>query len=148
MLPIYNIFNKNKQMCPSETNFVVFCLLYSPVQASSGSQPACLGSIYRCILFFHSGYILMEHFAVLVRVGSYISREKKKTWDCRKWSFNDMSHRKAHSDESRSSIISTYSSDFLFPKKLLHTFSNASQALFSAKFNWFLKSGSWNSCFT
>ena len=56
------------------TSFVsCILLLVSPVQASNSNQPTNSGSICCCI-FFNSEYILMEHFTVLVRDGSHVSR--------------------------------------------------------------------------
>lgn len=51
-------------------------LLVSSVQGSSSNQPTYLPSIYHCIFFFHSVFILMKPFTVLVRDGCHISREK------------------------------------------------------------------------
>jgi len=48
----------------------------------------------------------------------------------------------ARYEEGSSSIISTYISDFLFPRNLGHMFSKTSQSLLSVEFNIFLKSGS------
>ena len=91
-------------------------LLVSPVQASSSSQPACLDSFCCCIFFFsHSGSTLMEPFSVLFTRRLPYFTEKKFKWDCSKSSFN-MMHPNAQYEESSSSTISTYNSDFYFPE--------------------------------
>jgi len=80
----------------------------------------------------------------------YLPEKKSrcKCRKCRKWRFNDMLLPQARYEEGSSSIISTYISDFLFPRNLGHMFSKTSQSLLSVEFNIFLKSGSWKSLFT
>jgi len=78
-------------------------------------------------------------FIVLVRDGSHISLEKKSTWDCRKWSFNDMLHPKTRKVDTPRFLLSFLI--FLCPRTFRHAFPKASQDLLSAAFKLSVKSG-------
>jgi hypothetical protein len=76
----------------------------------------------------------MGPFAVLFKEGCNISQKETQV-GLKEMGFQRLLHSKAKNEEITSSTISTYFSDFFPPQKLLHAFSNASQALISAASN-------------